>query len=292
MAFCDLVPASLDRETAPEGMLRGLELGGAAVYMVSGNPQAVHRTTFAARHSPADMLKVCVQLRGRTTVHQGDTEIIVNPGQFAVYDVGQPYGLRLEGTWTCAVMTVRRDLIDVSARRLGSAMGHAHPSAQGAGLLLSQFITTTARQVDSVDAAAAGKLGEAGAYLLAGSLADGRPSALDGDAGFFIDRLMGYIRARLEDPRLSRTTIAAAHHMSPRTLDRLFSGQEWSVSGYIRHERLEAVRCALENPALSRHSVAALAARWSFFDAAHFSRLFRETYGYPPSHARPGSLPA
>jgi transcriptional regulator GlxA family with amidase domain len=33
--------------------------------------------------------------------------------------------------------------------------------------------------------------------------------------------------------------------------------------------------------------VAALAARWYLFDAAHFSRLFREHYGYPPSQARP-----
>ena len=64
-AFCDLVPAPLDREVAPEGTLRGLELGGAAVFTVSGSPQAVRRTTTAARHSPTDMLKVCVQLRGR-----------------------------------------------------------------------------------------------------------------------------------------------------------------------------------------------------------------------------------
>jgi transcriptional regulator GlxA family with amidase domain len=75
--------------------------------------------------------------------------------------------------------------------------------------------------------------------------------------------------------------------MSPRTLDRLFSGDQWSVSGYIRHERLQAVRRDLENPALRNRSVAALAARWCFFDAAHFSRLFRDTYGYPPSQARP-----
>ena len=31
---------------------------------------------------------------------------------------------------------------------------------------------------------------------------------------------------------------------------------------------------------------AALAARWCFFDAAHFSRVFRQHYGYPPSRTR------
>jgi len=48
--------------------------------------------------------------------------------------------------------------------------------------------------------------------------------------------------------------------MSPRTLDRVFTGQEWSVSSYIRRKRLEAVRRDLENPALAHRGVAALAA--------------------------------
>ena len=80
--------------------------------------------------------------------------------------------------------------------------------------------------------------------------------------------------------------IAAAHNMSARTLDRLFADQPWSVSGLIRHERLDGVRRDLEDPLLRHRSVAVLAARWGFFDAAHFSRVFRQHYGYPPSQAR------
>jgi AraC-like DNA-binding protein len=286
-AFSDLVPDPLDREIPPEGTLHGLALGGAAVFTVSGNPQAVRRTTIAARHSPVDMLKVCVQMRGRATVHQDDLEIVLDPGQFAVYDMARPYALRLEGTWTCAVMAVRRDLIEIPVSSLNSAMKRAHPSRQGPGLLLSQFITATVSQLDDVAAGAAGMLGEAGACLLAGSLTGDGDAAVQGGTQVLRDRVMAYIRARLDDPQLSRTTIAAAHRISPRTLDRLFAGQEWSVSGFIRHERLEAVRRDLENPALLHHSVAGLAARWCFFDAAHFSRIFREAYGYPPSQARP-----
>lgn len=140
-------------------------------------------------------------------------------------------------------------------------------------------------QRDSVEVAATGKLGEAGACLLAGSLTGNGDAALHGGTRVLRDRVMAYILAHLEDPRLSRSTVAAAHSMSPRTLDRLFGGEEWSVSGYIRHERLEAVRRDLENPALAHRGVSALAARWCFFDAAHFSRCFREAYGFPPSLA-------
>jgi len=95
------------------------------------------------------------------------------------------------------------------------------------------------------------------------------------------------MRAHLGDPWLSLAGVAAAHRMSARTLDRLFTDQPWSVSGLIRHERLEAVRRDLEDPAKRHRGVAVLAAV-GLFDAAHFSRVFRQHYGYPPSRTRPG----
>jgi AraC-like DNA-binding protein len=286
-AFCDLVPGQLGDEGPPRGALRGGCLGAASVFTVSGSPQTVRRTTTAVRQSPADMLKVCVQLRGRATVHQDDREIVLLPGQLALYDIGRPYELRLEGIWTCAVMAVQRDRVALSPAGLTGAMERAHLAGRGPGLLLSQFITSTVNELDAVAPAASGMLDEAGACLLAGTLtSDGDRAAASGHDAVR-NQVLGYIRTHLEDPRLTRATVAAAHHMSPRTLDRLFSGQPWSAGGYIRHERLAAVRRDLENPALRHRSVSALAARWCFFDAAHFSRLFREEYGYPPSQARP-----
>ena len=63
------------------------------------------------------------------------------------------------------------------------------------------------------------------------------------------------------------------------------------ISPLARSGSLEAVRRDLEDPALLHRSVAALAARWCFVDAAHFSRAFSASYGFPPSQARP-SAPA
>jgi AraC-like DNA-binding protein len=224
-------------------------------------------------------------------VHQDGREIVIEPGRLAVYDTGRPYALRLEGGWSCAVMAVRRGAIDIEAARLRSAMEHIHLASEGPGLLLSQFITATVDQLDAAGPAIAGRLGDAGACLLSGTLAEDGDIAPADAADALREHVLAYIDRRLADPRLSRATIAAAHRMSPRTLDRLFGGQPWSVSGYIRHRRLEAVRRDLEDPALLHRSVAALAARWCFVDAAHFSRVFRDSYGSPPSQARP-SAPA
>ena len=117
-AFSDLAPEALERGSrAPMGALRGMALGAAAVFRVSGTPQVVERTSRAVRGSPGDFLKVCVQLRGRATVHQDGREIVIEPGRLAVYDTGRPYALRLEGGWSCAVMAVRRGAVDIAADR-------------------------------------------------------------------------------------------------------------------------------------------------------------------------------
>jgi AraC-like DNA-binding protein len=290
-AFQDLVPGALDHEPSPRGSLSGLRLGPVGVFTVSGTPQIVQRTTSAVRRSPGDLIKVCVQLHGRATVRQGRHEVCLDPGELAVYDTGRPYRIRLEGAWTCAVMALPRDAIDLSENDLDRWMHRVYPAAHGPGSVLSHFVVSTVAHPRPLGAAAAAKLGEAGSTLLAGTLLDDGDLAGIDAAGDIRAHVIEYVRAHLDDLRLSRSSIAAAHHMSARTLDRLFADQPWSVSGLIRHERLEAARRDLEDPAKRHRGVAVLAARWGFFDAAHFSRVFRQHYGYPPSQQRPDAGP-
>jgi AraC-like DNA-binding protein len=290
-AFQDLVPGALDNEPSPQGSLSGLRLGPVGVFTVSGTPQVVQRTTSAVRRSPGDLIKVCVQLHGRATVRQDGHEVALDPGELAVYDTGRPYGIRLEGAWTCAVMALPRDAIGLSDGDLDRWMHRVYPATHGPGGVLSHFVVSTVAHPGPLGAAAAAKLGEAGSTLLAGTLLDDGDLVGTDAADDMRAHVIEYVRAHLDDLRLSRSAIAAAHHMSARTLDRLFADQPWSVGGLIRHERLEAVRRDLEDPALRHRGVAVLAARWGFFDAAHFSRVFRQHYGYPPSQRRPGAGP-
>jgi AraC-like DNA-binding protein len=290
-AFQDLVPEALDQMPDPRGSLTGVRLGPVGVFTVSGTPQVVQRTTSAVRQSPGDLIKVCVQLHGRATVQQGAHEVALDRGELAVYDTGRPYKIRLEGVWTCAVMALPRRTIGLSESDLDRWMHRVYPATHGPGSVLSHFVVSTIARAGHPGAAAAAKLGEAGSTLLAGTLLDDGNLIGTDVADDMRAHVIGYVRAHLDDPQLSRAGIAAAHHMSARTLDRLFTDQPWSVSGLIRHERLEAIRRDLEDPSLRRRSVAVLAARWGFFDAAHFSRVFRQHYGYPPSQARSAMSP-
>jgi AraC-like DNA-binding protein len=75
-----------------------------------------------------------------------------------------------------------------------------------------------------------------------------------------------------------------------RYLYRLFEAQGTTVAAWIRHRRLERCRADLTDPALRAAPVSAVAARWGLPDSAHFSRLFRRTYGLPPAEYRRACL--
>jgi AraC-like DNA-binding protein len=101
-----------------------------------------------------------------------------------------------------------------------------------------------------------------------------------------LTRIHASIEQYLDDPRLSPSMIAAVNHISVRYLHKLFHAQQASVAGFIRDTRLERCRADLLDPATRSHPVHAIAARWGLKDPAHFNRLFRKTYGFPPADYR------
>ncbi|MFC9433798.1 helix-turn-helix domain-containing protein [Nocardia sp. NPDC057030] len=85
---------------------------------------------------------------------------------------------------------------------------------------------------------------------------------------------------RLADPELSPALLARELHVSVRTLQRAFTQAGESVTGYIRHRRLEEARAALAQA--RPPSVTELAAYWQFSDSSHFIRAFKKRYGRTP----------
>ena len=98
--------------------------------------------------------------------------------------------------------------------------------------------------------------------------------------------IQAFIDQNLADPELSPATIAAAQHISERYLYVVFAGQGMSVAAWIRDRRLQHCRRDLVNPAMRDCSVAAIGTRWGFASPAHFSRVFRRTFGVTPGQYR------
>lgn len=105
------------------------------------------------------------------------------------------------------------------------------------------------------------------------------PEALLADVYAYVDEHLG-------EPDLSPARIAAAQHVSLRRLHTLFEGQDTTVSAWIRQRRLDRCRRDLLDPAQRSRPAHAIAARWGLPNAAHFTRLFKATYGLPPARYR------
>lgn len=101
-----------------------------------------------------------------------------------------------------------------------------------------------------------------------------------------------YIEDHLGEADLSPDRVAAALNVSTRTLHRLFEGEGVTISAWTRARRLEHCRIELIDAAHASDSVSAVGARWGLWDAAHFSRLFKNAYGLSPRAYRAQHLGA
>ena len=99
-------------------------------------------------------------------------------------------------------------------------------------------------------------------------------------------QIEAYIRAHIADTDLSHGTVAAAHHMSERTLHRLFDESGQTVTELIRSYRLDGILGDLQSPASAGDAISRIATRWGIHDKPHLTRSFRARYGMSPSEAR------
>jgi AraC-like DNA-binding protein len=101
-----------------------------------------------------------------------------------------------------------------------------------------------------------------------------------------IIRIHEFVEHHLTDADLRPDAIAAALHISVRTLHKLYEAEGETVAGSIRRRRLELSRQDLLDPGRPDRPVSAVGGRWGFPDATAFSRAFRSTYGLPPGEYR------
>lgn len=101
-----------------------------------------------------------------------------------------------------------------------------------------------------------------------------------------LDDIRSYIEANLSDPDLKIGAIAGSYFISTRYLHSLFKDQPLSIAAYIRSRKLSHCRHDLRNTLYIGWSVSEIIARWGFHDLAHFSKMFKATFGVTPGAYR------
>lgn len=287
--FNGLVPEPANDMPAASGWLAAAWLGDVAAFHVAGTDQVLTRSTATARKQPSDLLKVCIQQAGSATIQQDGREVLLGPGSMAIYDIDRPYTIRLQGDWRCAVIAFPRSAFVASKHFIDAVICRFTPVGDGPGAVLAALVASAVAGGGDGGGVSDALMGRASLDLLRAALARERLPERPDAVVLAVD---AYIRRHLADADLSHSTVAAAHHMSERTLHRLFEASGQSVTELIRGYRLDAIMMDLRAASSAGDTINRIAARWGLHDMPHLTRAFRARYGMTPSQARRGFLEA
>jgi AraC-like DNA-binding protein len=265
------------------------ELGAVHVIDSGTGPGEGRRTSTHIRRSDPERYQLFVQIEGTSMGEQESRWAHLGPGDLSLTDLSRPFRCIYQAR-RAVLVTFPHAMLPLPRQDVASLLGRRIPGDQGPAALLSTFVRQLPGHLDDDDGAGGTRLATAVLDLMAVAVAtqlDSR-SAVPTDARqrALLRRIHASIDARLGDFDLTPATIAAAHHISVRYLHQLFEPEKHSVADLIRTRRLEKCRRDLLDPTLADRPVAAIGARWGFPNAAHFSRLFRDAYGLPPSQFR------
>jgi len=261
-------------------------------------PFQVRRTRPLIRRADLDALRLVLNLRGRSHFTQAGNEALLGRGDLALFDTSMPFvgqrGLARPGAVEQLLMvTFPRARLWHQPDAIRSLLSQQIPGRGGVAGLLRTLIARMSHDTASFDPAQRPALATTMLDLiamLATDLLDVEVSQPEARRRIQLLRVQESMACRLGESDLSPSLIAAAHHLSVRALHRLFHEHGLTVSGWLRHQRLERCRRDLENPVLRAVPVHVIGKRWGYLDATQFSRAFRAAYGTSPAAHRDTTL--
>ncbi|MGV9862684.1 AraC-like ligand-binding domain-containing protein [Rhodococcus koreensis] len=293
-AFVPLEMTSADHDDF-RGVVRGATVGAVRISEVTAAPHVIRRTPRTIRAANPDYFKLGLQVGGCCCLSQDGREAALTPGDFAIYDTTRPYQLSFDDRFRMLVVMFPRHLLRVPPDGIAQLTARRVSGRQGLGAVVTPLVRGLGEQIADASPTVALHLGDAVLDLVAAAfaeqlhLADGLIPRSRGDE--LQARVTAFIDERLPDRELDVRSIAAAHHISVRHLQKMFEAEGDTASGWIRRRRLEQCRRDLADPRYRELTVSAIGARWGFTDAAHFSRLFKATHGSTPRAYRAEATP-
>lgn len=270
------------------GVIRGASVDEVHVTEVRATSHVVERTPELIARGDRSYFKVSLMLAGTGLLIQDDREAVLQAGDLAVYDTDRPYSLVFDQDFRTMVVMFPKHLISLPSDMIGQLTAVRISGKEGLGGMVAPYLTQLAGNLDQLAGTTGARLAHSALDLVTTVFT--RELGLDEASAdphrALVQRIRSHIDRNLASTDLGPASIASAHFISTRHLHGLFQEQGVTVSTWIRTRRLEQCRRDLLDPMLADRPVAAVAARWGFVDAAHFSRAFKTAFGVSPSEYR------
>lgn len=266
--------------------IRRREFAGLRVVECECDPCGGQRLAALIRRDTAPFIGVQITRSGSERFHFGDEALPVGAGDLVIWTSEQPTRFtvmeRLHKVSLVLPWADLQELLPRASRFTGTVLDSRH----GIGAMLFSHVDNLARQMEVFTEDDQAAVRRATLELLGAALSHRVEVPQRGLAQRYLRQLQDYILRHLRDETLSPGSIAAANHMSPRYVHMLFAQSGTSVSAWIRQQRLERCRQALQSGAHQGSRVADIAYTWGFGDPSHFTRIFKQQYGISPSDCR------
>jgi AraC-like DNA-binding protein len=231
-----------------------------------------------------------VVCKGVELVREGDRQLALTAGDVVLWDGLEPTDVEIVEPFYKRTLMFPRDRVLAVCPRLGDLSALPALNGNGPARLLVRYINAVALELPRLDATAATGAANAALELLRGAVEPSLPTSRSTTREALRAEIRRFVRSHLQDPSLGPASIARAYAMSVRALHALFEDVDVSVAGLVRSERLARCMEDLQQP--NGGSVTDIAFRWGFCDAAHFSRVFKRSFGATPSEIRQAAVAA
>lgn len=276
----DMTPAAFD--VRAEAWL----LGGLVATATRMGPVRFTRTTAMAGADGCNSFALLLLKEGAWRGEVDGAPISAGPGQVLVLDLTRSFDGTATATDTIG-LDVLRDAVACAAP-VGLDL-HGLVLDGAAGRVLADHMSWLRRRLASMEEIDVPEAVQATLGLLRGCFATAERSRAQDLARRDIEilhRASRFIDQNLQRSDLSVATICRAIGVSRSALYRVFTPLS-GIADYVRARRLEAIHVLFENSEDDRWN-AEIAAAFGFTSQAHFSRSFKDRFGYSPRTARKG----
>jgi AraC-like DNA-binding protein len=286
--FVPLECAQVTREPF-RGEVGHWELGDMLVSRVAADPHLAARTRRAIATRDVGYYKVGLLTKGSCRLSQEGREALLRPGDLAIYDCRRPYTMDFREPHDMSFLMFPCGRLRLPPATVDQVLATPVSSGDSTGSLVAPFLRQLVANLEQARDPVNCRLADNLLDLLATMFGERTGAPPDDPAAArraLLLAVCAWIDANLGEPALGPAVIASANHISVRYLHRLFHDEGTSVNRWVRERRLDNCRRDLEDPVLSRRGVQAIARRWGFEDPAHFSKVFKASYGEPPGQYR------
>lgn len=220
-------------------------------------------------------------LDGKKYFNQREKSVEIRPGDIILYDQASPFEVKISENYRAVAVTMPRDLIDKHQIDVNSFVCRPISSNNYFGKLIKNLFYKSMNHDISMHNNIDHRINNLLLDIIELNFITQDDYDENGGPSKSLNDAKSIMSMNISDPDFNVSDICKSLKVSARTLNRWFAGDGTTPMRWLREQRLAGSHRALVEGRAS--NVTAAAMNFGFNDLSHYSHIFKERYGYPPS---------